>query len=44
MNKENAETIAKWASKLGFNEVIATRSISHVTEKDFVHDEEVAVF
>ncbi|MHA6258515.1 Mur ligase family protein [Sporosarcina sp. CAU 1771] len=44
VNKENAETIAKWASKLGFNEVIATRSISHVTEKDFVHDEEMDVF
>ena len=44
VNKENAETIAKWASKLGFHEVIATRSISHVTEKDFVHDKEVEVF
>lgn len=44
VNKENAETIAKWAAKLGLREVIATRSLSHVTEKDFVHDEELEVF
>ena len=44
VNKENAEAIAKWASKLGFHEVIATCSRSHVTEKDFVHDKEIEVF
>ena len=44
VNKENAEAIAKWASKLGFYEVIATFSRSHVTEKDFVHDKEIEVF
>lgn len=44
VNRENAETIAEWASKLGFNEVIATKSMSHVTSKDKVTDEEQQVF
>ncbi|WNS75873.1 UDP-N-acetylmuramoyl-L-alanyl-D-glutamate--2,6-diaminopimelate ligase [Bacillus sp. DTU_2020_1000418_1_SI_GHA_SEK_038] len=44
VNRENAETIANWAPKLGFNEVIATKSISHVTSKDKVTDEEQQVF
>ncbi|MEH7345024.1 UDP-N-acetylmuramoyl-L-alanyl-D-glutamate--2,6-diaminopimelate ligase [Bacillus sp. JJ1532] len=44
VNRENAETIADWAPKLGFNEVIATKSISHVTSKDKVTDEEQQVF
>ncbi|MFT4414483.1 UDP-N-acetylmuramyl-tripeptide synthetase [Fredinandcohnia humi] len=44
VNRENAEAIAKWAAKLGFNEVIATKSVSHVTSKDTVTDEETAVF
>lgn len=44
VNRENAEAIAKWAQKLGFNEVITTKSVSHVTSKDRVTDEEVAVF
>ena len=30
--------------RLGFHEVIATSSRSHVTEKDFVHDKEIEVF
>lgn len=44
VNRENAETIAKWASMLGFDEIIATKSISHVTSKDRVTDEESKVF
>lgn len=44
VNRENAETIVNWSSKLGFNNIIATRSISHVTSKDRVTDEELRVF
>jgi len=44
VNRENSEAIVKWASKLGFNEIIATRSVSHVTSKDTVTDEELKVF
>ncbi len=44
VNRENAETIAKWSKILGFNEVIATKSVKHTTSKDLVTDEEVNVF
>ncbi len=44
VNRENAETIAAWASKLGLTEIIATISRSHVTDKDIVRYEELAVF
>ncbi|WP_425447408.1 Mur ligase family protein [Dethiothermospora halolimnae] len=44
VNKENAETIVKWAKKLGFTEIIATLSRSHVTDKDRVTKEELEVF
>ena len=44
VNRENAEAIVKWAPKLGIDEIVATTSQSHVTEKDVVTDEEVAVF
>lgn len=44
VNRENAEAIAKWAPRLGIHEVIATLSRSHVTQKDVVSDEELAVF
>ncbi len=44
VNKENAETISKWSKIIGFDEIVATRSISHVTDKDFVTDEECEVF
>lgn len=44
VNRENAETIVKWASKLGIKEIIASLSRSHVTEKDRVTDEELSVF
>ena len=43
-NRENAETIVNWASKLGLTEIIATLSKSHVSKKDFVTPEELAVF
>lgn len=43
-NRENAETIAKWASKLEIEKIIVTKSISHVMDKDKVLDEEVSVF
>jgi len=44
VNRENAETIVKWASKLGLSEITATKSISHVTNKDRVTDEELQAF
>jgi len=44
VNRENAETIVKWASKLGLSEITATKSISHVTTKDRVTDEELQAF
>ncbi|QUH19714.1 Mur ligase family protein [Alkaliphilus sp. B6464] len=44
VNRENAETIVKWASKLGLNEITATKSVSHVTSKDRVTDEELQAF
>ena len=44
VNKENAEAIARWAPKLGIHKIIATLSKSHVTQKDVVAAEEVAVF
>lgn len=44
INKENAQVIVEWASKLGLKEVIATRSISNTTWKDEVTDEEVKAF
>ena len=44
VNRENAEAIAEWSKKLGVTEIIATKSVSHVTEKDWVTDEEEAVF
>jgi UDP-N-acetylmuramoyl-L-alanyl-D-glutamate--2,6-diaminopimelate ligase len=44
VNRENAEAIVNWASKLNINEVTATRSISHVTAKDKVTEEELNVF
>ncbi|MBM7552055.1 Mur ligase family protein [Thalassobacillus pellis] len=44
VNRENAETIAEWATKLGVDEITATSSVSHVTEKDKVQEEEVEIF
>lgn len=44
VNKENAETFVKWAKKLDINELIVTKSISDVTEKDEVTEEELKAF
>jgi UDP-N-acetylmuramoyl-L-alanyl-D-glutamate--2,6-diaminopimelate ligase len=44
INRENAEVVVDWAEKLRLNEIIATRSISHTTDKDKVTDEEVKAF
>lgn len=44
VNRENAETIVKWAPKLGLTEITATLSKSHVEEKDVVTDDELSVF
>ena len=43
-NRENAEVIAKWLKKLGKNEIIVTKSISHTMEKDRVLQEEIVAF
>ena len=44
VNRENAQALARWMPLLGVKEVIATTSSSHVTEKDRVSAEELAVF
>lgn len=44
VNRENSEAIVDWASKLGINEIIATKSKSHVTDKDRVTDSELLAF
>lgn len=44
VNRENAEEIIRWAPKLDLKKVIATTSRSHVGEKDYVTDEELAIF
>ncbi len=43
-NRENAQTIAKWAKILKLDTVIASKSQSHVIWKDEVTTEELAVF
>ena len=44
VNRENAEALARWAPRLGVEEVIATASRSHTDEKDFVTEEELEVY
>lgn len=44
VNHENAIAIAEWMARLELNDIIATRSISHVTAKDKVTDAEVQAF
>ncbi len=44
VNRENAEAIASWAPRLGLEKVIATTSVSHVSDKDMVSEEERQVF
>lgn len=43
-NRENAQTIVKWAEKLGMKEIIAALSRSHAMKKDKVIKEELVVF
>ncbi|GEK88692.1 UDP-N-acetylmuramoylalanyl-D-glutamate--2,6-diaminopimelate ligase [Alkalibacterium putridalgicola] len=43
-NRENAETLAKWAPKLGLEKVIVSLSESHVIDKDDVLPEELEAF
>ncbi|SFT27418.1 Mur ligase family protein [Paenibacillus sp. BC26] len=44
INRENAEAIVKWMNRLEMNEIIATRSQSHVNKNNTVSDEEADVF
>lgn len=44
VNRENAETIVKWAKELNLTHITATKSVSHVIWKDVVTDEEEEVF
>lgn len=44
VNRDNAETLVKWAQKLNLSEVYVTRSQSDVTEHDLVTDEEYEAF
>ncbi|MBW5448872.1 UDP-N-acetylmuramyl-tripeptide synthetase [Cohnella sp. CFH 77786] len=44
VNRENAEAIVQWMKRLELAEIVATKSVSHVTDKDRVTDEEVRVF
>jgi UDP-N-acetylmuramyl-tripeptide synthetase len=44
VNRENAEAIVEWMQRLELDELIATRSVSHVTAKDTVTDQETDVF
>ncbi len=44
VNKENADTLAYWASKLNLDKIIATTSCSHVGEKDLVTADELKVY
>lgn len=44
VNRENAEAIVEWLKRLELNEITATKSVSHVTSKDKVSDEEERVF
>jgi len=43
VNRENAEAIAKWALELDVKELIVTKSVSNVTERDVVTDQEAEV-
>ncbi len=43
-NRENAERIVAWAQRLGIDRVYATLSKDHVTWKDAVSADEIAIF
>ncbi|MDO4793822.1 MAG: UDP-N-acetylmuramyl-tripeptide synthetase [Filifactor alocis] len=44
VNSENAYTTLKWLDKLELDTFVATKSVSHVTEKDVVTKEEEEIF
>ena len=44
VNHENAVAIAEWMARLELGDIIATKSVSHVTAKDKVTDDEVQAF
>lgn len=44
VNSENASVTLKWLDKLRVKTFVATKSVSHVTKKDRVTDEETRVF
>lgn len=44
VNRENAEAIIQWSTRLGLKELIATLSVGHVGQKDTVTQEEKEVF
>ena len=44
VNRENAEALVNWKDRLGIDEIIATRSIGSVTQKDKVSQEEEEAF
>ncbi|WP_422487066.1 Mur ligase family protein [Gudongella sp. DL1XJH-153] len=44
VNRENAQALMDWKEKLGIEEVIATRSLGSVGDKDAVSSEEESVF
>ncbi len=44
VNRENAESIVRWAAKLGLDRVIATTSTDTVGHKDTVTDEELQTY
>lgn len=44
VNRENAEAVVRWASKLNMDKVIATTSTDYVGPKDTVTEEELQVY
>lgn len=44
VNRENAETIATWKDRLNIKDIVATKSIGDVGQKDMVSTEEEDVF
>ena len=44
VNRENAQALVSWKDKLGLEEIIATKSIDRVTDKDRVSEEEAKIF
>ena len=44
VNRENAEALVSWTKELDLDEIIATKSIGNVTDKDKVSEDEERVF